>query len=448
MDDLVSLAADLAASADVRAGEQIEAYVSRSRETSVRAADGDVEHLTTAQSHGVGIRVVTGGRQGFAWAADLDARTAAEALAEARDNCRFASADPHVVLPEPDGIRPVELELWQEELASCPTEAKISLARELDRRVAGDRTIRKVVRTDYGDVLSETAVASSLGISSSSRRGSCHLSVYAIAGNGDDTHTGFGVTAGRRPSDLDPERCATDAILRATRMLGASKPRSATVTAVFDRRVAASFLGIVASTFSGEEVVKKRSIFAGRLGEEVAANGLTMHDDPTDASALGAAPFDAEGLVTRRNELIRNGRAAGYLYDTRSAHMAGSRSTASAVRGSYRTTPGVGLRAVSVAGGELSQDEIISCVGEGLFVQSVTGINSGVNTVSGDFSVGAEGLMIRDGALAEPVREITIASTLQRMLLHLAHVGSDSEWLAGTAAGVTLAIDGIALGGA
>jgi PmbA protein len=98
--------------------------------------------------------------------------------------------------------------------------------------------------------------------------------------------------------------------------------------------------------------------------------------------------------------------------------------------------------------GELDQDAIVALVGEGLLVQGISGVHSGVNRVSGDFSVGAEGLMIRGGALAEPVREITIASTIQRMLQHVLAVGSDVEWLPSVAAGVSLAIADLAMSGA
>ena len=102
---------------------------------------------------------------------------------------------------------------------------------------------------------------------------------------------------------------------------------------------------------------------------------------------------------------------------------------------------------MSLQPGRHDQAEIIAEVGEGLLVQSITGVHSGVNPVSGDFSVGAEGLMIRRGELAEPVREVTIASTIQRMLQHVVAVGSDVEWLPGAATGVTLAIGEIAMSG-
>ena len=129
------------------------------------------------------------------------------------------------------------------------------------------------------------------------------------------------------------------------------------------------------------------------------------------------------------------------------ARLAGTSSTGSAVRGGFRTTPGVGAQALALEPGTRDQAEIIAQVGEGFLVQSITGVHSGVNRVSGDFSVGAEGLMIRGGELAEPVREVTIASTIQRMLQHVVAIGSDVEWLPGAASGVTLAVDDLALSG-
>jgi PmbA protein len=182
--------------------------------------------------------------------------------------------------------------------------------------------------------------------------------------------------------------------------------------------------------------------------EEVAVANLTLVDDPTNSLAWGASQADAEGLACRRNGLIEGGKLLGYLYDSRSARLAGTTSTGSAVRGGYRTTPGVGARALAIDPGDLSESEIIARVDHGLLVQAVSGVHSGVNAVSGDFSVGAEGLMVRNGSLAEPVREVTIASSIQRMLQHVVFVGDDLEWLPGSAAGLTLAIDDMAMSGA
>ena len=189
-------------------------------------------------------------------------------------------------------------------------------------------------------------------------------------------------------------------------------------------------------------------MFAGREGEQVAVVGLTLTDDPTNPEARGASRYDAEGLATRRNVLIENGVLQGFVQNAYTARRAGAASTGSAVRGGFKTTPGVGTRALALVPGTRTQQELLSDIGDGLLVLSVQGLHSGANPVSGDFSVGCEGLVVRDGVAAEPVREATIASTLQRMLHDVVGVGSDLEWLPGGAAGLSLAIRDVTLSGA
>ncbi|MCI3950085.1 MAG: peptidase family protein, partial [Acidimicrobiales bacterium] len=156
---------------------------------------------------------------------------------------------------------------------------------------------------------------------------------------------------------------------------------------------------------------------------------------------------DGEGLACRRTALLEDGVLRGFLHDTWSARRAGTASTASAVRG-YASTPAPGAAALALRPGDRSVDELLATVGDGVLVQEVSGLHSGVNPVSGDVSVGAEGLAIRDGALAEPFREATIASTLQRLLLDVIAVGSDFEWRPGGTGAPSLAIADVALGGA
>jgi len=446
MPELLGLARWVAERATV--SEEVEVYVARGRETSIRVFEGAIEQLTAAESAGVGVRVISAGRQGFSYVGELDEFAALEALREARDNATFATVDEHAGLASPDGVAPPVLDLWRQELVSFPTDDKVALALDLERRVrAGDPRIRQVVSADYLDGLGEEAIATSRGIEVTSRSTGCYLFVQAVAGDGDDTQTGFGYSVGRAPVDLDIDAAAADAVDRATRLLGAKKARSAKLTAVLDRRVTATLLGILSGTLSGEEVAKGRSLFTGRMGEQVGVDELTLIDDPTNPLAYGASQHDAEGLACRCNSLIEGGELKGFLYNTYAGRLAGTSSTGSAVRGGFRTTPGVGARALSLQPGRHDQAEIIAEVSEGFLVQSITGVHSGVNPVSGDFSVGAEGLMIRGGELAEPVREVTIASTIQRMLQHIVAVGSDVEWLPGAATGVTLAIDDIAMSG-
>ncbi len=447
-DELMAVAERVAGWA--RTGEEVEVYVARGDETEVRAFAGEIESLTSATSAGIGIRVVVDHRLGFAWAGSLEESVFEETLAEARDNASFATPDEHMRLAVPDGVAPTVVDLWDEALAAVPTTAKVEMALALEAQARGsDPRIRQVDAADYGDGSVEVALVSTTGMRASSRKTSAHISVRVIAGDGDDSQTGGGFSVGRGFADLDPSRANDDAVNRAVRLLGATKGSSGRATVVFDRRAASTLLSIVSSALSGEAVAKGRSFFAGRIGELVGDTALTLVDDPTDPRAYGAATYDAEGLACRRNALIEAGVLQGFLYDTVSGSRAGVPSTGSAVRGGFAGTPGPGCRALTLAPGREGYDEdgLLAAVGEGLFVQSMTGVHSGVNPISGDFSVGAEGLMIRDGKLAEPVREITVASTLQRMLLSLVAVGADLEWLPGIAAGQTLAVGDMQISG-
>jgi PmbA protein len=432
-----------------RDGESVEVYVSRGTETEVQVYEGEVESLSSATSAGAGIRVVSGGRQGFAYSGALDEDVLVATLEEARSNAQFSSPEPWVGLPEPDGAEPVALDLWRDELAAWPTQRKVDAALDLEREVrAGDPRIRLVESARWGDSSSEMAVASSLGVLASDRSTACYLSAIAVAGEGTESKVAHGYTVGRGPSELSPAKAANDAVDRAVRMLGATKPRSAHVPVVLEPRVSAQLLSLLGSVLSGERVLKGISLFSDRLGETVAAPGLTLMDDPTEPAAWGAAAFDDEGLACRRNVMIEAGVLRRFLYDTTSARRAGTGSTASAVRAGYKSAPGVGARAVQLQPGELSPNEVLAQVGDGLLVQSVTGMHSGVNPVSGDFSVGAEGLLVRRGELASPVRELTVASSIQRMLQGVIAVANDTEWLPSRAAGVTLAISEMSMSGA
>ena len=428
-------------------GEQIEVVLVHAAETEVRAWEGEVESFASATAHGVGIRVVTDGRQGFAHAGSHDEAVVAETLAAARDNAAFGTPDEHLGVAVPDGVAVPEMDLYRPELAAVTPERKIDMALELERAVrAGDRRICGVESADYVDALSVGAVVTTSGIRSIGRDSSCYLSVYSLASDGDDTQTGFGFSVGRSVGDLDLQQAADDAVERAVRLLGAGKPETERTTVVFDPWVTAQFLGIVGSTLSGEAVLKRRSLFADRLGETVASPLFSLVDDPTDPTAFGAGESDGEGLATRRNELVIDGVLQRFLHNSYTGRRSGGASTGSAVRG-YAGTPGVGCMALVAAPGSSPPADLIAGIGSGVLVQGVSGLHSGVNPVSGDFSTGAEGLRIRDGELAEPIREFTVASTLQRMLLDVVAVGDDLTWLPMTAAGVTLVVDDVTVSG-
>jgi len=436
--------------ATARTGEQIEAYVARSRHTEVAVHAGAVESLTVAESAGVGVRVLLGDRQGFAWAGSLDSAIIDDAVAAARDNATFATPDAALAFAAPADVSgPVaELDLWRDDILATDTDAKVAHALAVEQAtLAADPKVRAVESAHYGDSASEMVVLNSLGVHASKRSSMCSVSTHALAGEGGATRTGYGFSAGRAFADLDLEIAAADAALRAVRLLGSEQPATTNLPVVFDPLVTRSILSLIGSALSGEAITKGRSMFVGRAGEVVAAPMVTLTDDPTDAAAFGAAGYDSEGVPTRRAELIKNGVLTGFLHNIVTGRRSGTGTTGAAVRGGYATTPGVGARALSLVPGAAGPTEIMRAAGDAFYVQSVSGLHSGTNPVSGDFSVGAEGLMIRNGEWAEPIREVTIASTLPRMLKEITAIGSDLTWFPGGAAGLTMLIGEMTISG-
>jgi len=433
--------------AQARPGEQLEAYVGRSVSTTVKAYQGEVESISSAQNQGIGIRVISDHRQGFAHCGTLDPAVIAETLAEARDNVRFGQADEFLGLAMPDGVEAVEHDTWNDAVVMLPADRKVTLALEMERAVRGlDPRITGVRTATYADSAGEAAVASSNGITATARGTSCSVSVLALANDGGETKTGGGVDVGRDPAVLDLSRTAADAVHRAVRLFGAKAVPSQTVTVFLEPRLAVTLLGLATATLDGETVQKGRSPFADRVGELIASPLLTVFDDATDPASLGATSHDGEGLACRRNAMIENGVLRGFLQNSYTARKDGTVSTGSALRG-YRSTPGVGPHVLVLTPGTLAHDDLLATVDNGVYVTSFSGLHSGVNTISGDFSAGVEGLMIRNGAMAEPVREVTLGSTIQKLMLDIRAVGADREWLPGGTGSASIVIDGVRLSG-
>jgi PmbA protein len=446
VDELQAIADRVVAMA--QPGEHVEAFVSRDAETDVRIYEGEVEHFVAAQTEGVGIRVIRDGRTGFAYAGVLDESAVAEVLAEARDNVQFGTPDEWAGLAEFDGVDVIEQELWSDALADYSTDRKIELAKELERlTLATDPRIR-VDDANYADVASESAVATTTGIRRTGRENGCYVVVSTMADDADETQTGFGFSVGRSPDEFDLAKAAQEASDRATRLLGATKPKTKRTTVVLDPYITASFLGVISSTLNGESVAKGRSLFKDRLGEGVANSIVTLVDDPTNPKAYTATELDGEGLAARRNVLIDGGVLQQFVHSSYSARRVGTRSTGNAIRGGFKGTPGVGCLALQLLPGTRDQQALIADIDDGVLVQSVSGLHSGVNAISGDFSVGASGLQITKGQVAGPIREFTIASTLQRMLHDVVEIGNDVDWLPMRAAGVSLVIRDVTMSGA
>lgn len=406
-----------------------EAYAARDSGREVRVHGGEVESLTAATQSGIGVRAWIGHRVGYAYGTDFSA-DGVEALA-ARAAAAAAVADEDAFAAPP---APAEFEsiagLSDPGLATTTADQVAELALAVERTaLAADPRIAGVEQAVYADSAERVAIASSAGVAGEYETSSCFAYLQALAEGGGGRETGLGFGLGRGPDDLDPEAIGAEGAERALSMIGASKPASRACPVVLDPTVAASFAGLIGGALGANAVQRGRSPFAGRLGEELASEALVLHDDGRDPGGTASAPFDGEGAPRRRTPLIEDGRLQAFLYDTYTANREGRASTGSAARAGYRSLPSVSPSNLIVTPGELPLGGLLAEAGDGVYVTDVAGLHSGVNPVTGVFSVGASGRLIRDGALAEPVREFTIAGDLVSMLAAVTASGSEPRWV-------------------
>jgi PmbA protein len=405
-----------------------EAWAEESTSRRIRVYGGEVESLSDAGGRGVGVRAFDGARSGYSYGTDLSAEGVREVARAARAAAEVADEDEFEGLPGEFGATPLD-GLASSVLGQWSTEAKVELALEIERAARAREGVTQVENAVYSDAEGSVALVNSRGFSSSYSATQAWAYASAFAGEGADLMTGMGVGLGRDPDALDPDAIGAEAAERALALVGARQRASRRCPVVLDSFVAASFLGFIGAMLSADAVQRGRSLFAGREGDEVADTALALADDGANADGPASAPFDGEGSPTRRTPLIEGGRLLGFLYDVRTARKAGRATSGNAGRGSYRSPPAVGTTNLVVEPGPGDLAELFRQADNGLFVTEVAGLHSGVNPVSGTFSVGASGLLIEDGELGAPAREMTIAGDLVGMLKAVRAVGSEARWV-------------------
>jgi PmbA protein len=426
--DLEQAAARAVEAAMAAGASDAEAWAEQGVEREIRVYEGAVESLTDAASHGIGIRSFSDGRWGYAYGTDLSDDGLKALAGAASGAAAVADPDEHAGLPGEFGAADVG-SLASPALADWDTTRKIELALAIEKAARRHDGISQVEETMYADGSQRVALANSRGFNAAFESTIAYAWASAFAGEGSDLMTGLGVGIGRDPGGIDPEAVGSEAAARAVSLVGARQPEGRRCPVLLDTFVAASFAGFIGGMLSADAVQRGRSLFADKEGEDVAGVDFVLADDGLHPEGPSTAPFDGEGSPRRRTPLIEGGKLLTFLFDARTGRRGGRQTTGNAGRGSYRTPPSVSTTNLVLESGEASLDELVKRAGEGLYVATVAGLHSGVNPVSGTFSVGATGRLIENGELGRPVREITIASDLVSMLKAVQAVGAPGRWV-------------------
>ena len=424
MENLLSAAGERVINSARKKGIEAEAFLLHDKELSIEIIDGRMDTLKEAEETGLGIRVINDGKLGFVYTSDLSAYAIEEALDHALSISRYTVADQHNQLPEGNFAYPV-MDLYDDNIISTSLEAKIEMARQIERVARScDSRVRIIERAGYNDNEFTAVIMNTHGLYASGRANSCGLYIFLVAQEGNDAQNGFSFSSKKCIRDLQPEAVGKEAARRAVRSLNARSINSAQLPCILEPYVVTKFLGLLAQSVDAGAVQKGKSLWGEQTGQLVASEHFSLLDDATYAQGIAAFPFDGEGVPARRNIVIKDGVLQTFLYDSYTAGKAGVESTGNGHRGSFRSLPSVGTSNFMLQAGCESPEKLISEIEKGFYVTEIMGMHT-ANPISGDFSLGASGLMIENGMLTYPVRGVTVAGNMVNFFKDIETLGND-----------------------
>ncbi|MBS1828096.1 MAG: TldD/PmbA family protein [Acidobacteria bacterium] len=435
MPELLETARQVIALALSKGAQEAECTISEGSEFSVSVRMREIETLKEAASKAAGVRVLIGKRVGSSHTSDLSKEGLERMVAGALELAQITSEDPFAGLPDAAELGSIDkdLGLYADDVGQLDTPARIRLAKETEEAAfAVDPRIVNSEGASFGASEGARYFANSHGFSGSYRASMCSLSTVPVAKDGDSMERDFWYSAKRSYKQLEkPEVIGRIAAERALRRLHARKVPTQKAPIVFDPRTARSLIGDIFDAVAGDSIYRKSSFLLDKLGQKVASDQFTVVDDATMPGLFGSQPFDDEGVPSRRTVVIENGVLKTYLLNSYTARKLGMKTTGNASRG-ITGNASVGHGNLYLLPGVQTPEAIIGSVKNGLYVTELIG--SGVNTVTGDYSLGAVGMWIENGELAYPVSEVTIAGNLKEMLQAVTAIGCDLEFRSSVAA--------------
>ena len=437
------LLGDLIGRAKAAGADAADAVLVAGTSVTVQRRLGRTEHLERSEGRDLGLRVFLGQRSAIVASSAVDPASFGQLAERAVAMARVVPEDPFGGLA-PEAAPPEEVGLELEDATEPTTEALIERAAAAEEAALSVQGVTNSEGAEAGYGRTEIVLATSAGFAGAFARSSHSVSATALAGEGTGMQRDYDFSSAVHLVDLeDAASIGRTAGEKAVSRLNPRRPATARLPVVFDPRVASSLLGHLLGAINGAAVARGTSFLKDKLGQAVFSAGIHIFDDPRRVRGLRSRPFDAEGVPTRPRKVIDDGVLTTWLLDTRSARQLGMTTTGHAGRG-LSGPPSPAPSNVYLGPGEASPAELMADIAEGLYVTELIGM--GVNGLTGDYSRGAAGFMIRSGALAEPVAEITIAGTLPEMFKHLSPA-NDLRFRRGTDA-PTVRVEGLTMAGA
>jgi PmbA protein len=413
---------------------------------SVETKDEALEVVTARGERGLGIRVLDGQRIGFAHTSDLALPGIEACVDQARRMATITEPDDDLRIASTP-LDTVDLDIYAPGLEDRPLADRGAIALAVERAArAVDPRITHFRKTSYSDADVTTVIATTQGVRASYRETFCDAMTSAVATQGGERQIGYHGEGARRIADLDPDGIGARAAQRALEKLGAKPFPTQKLPVVLDPWMAMSLLGAISPLFSADNVLKGRSLFAGKAGERVANERVTIVDDARRRGGLRSAPFDGEGVATTTRILVERGVLRGYLVNLKTARKLNGAPMGNARRGSYASPSRIGPSNFYIEAGADDPGALVRGLDRALAVTSLLNLHT-IDPVSGEFSLGATATYLEKGAPVHPVQGITIAGNLTHLLSSISGVGTDLTFGSGGIGSPTLVIAELSVGG-
>jgi PmbA protein len=439
----LDLLATLLGRARAAGAERADAILVARTSLSVERRLGNTETLERSESQDLGLRVFCGAKSAIVSASNVDPAQFSALAERAVAMACVVPDDPYADLCEDAALPEAAAALDLVDAAEPPVAELIARAEAAEAAALAVPGVTNSEGGSAGFGRSDVFLATSAGFAGSYSRTGHSVSASVLAGEGTGMQRDYDYHSAVHLADLDdPAAIGHSAGERAVSRLNPTRPRTGRMPVVYDPRVSSSLVGHLSSAINGASVARGTTFLKEKMGAQLFASGVFIHDDPRRVRGSRSGTFDGEGVPTRPRALIENGVLTTWLLDSRSARQLGLRTTGHASRGTGGP-PGPSATNLYLAAGSISPAELMSDIFEGIYITELIGM--GINGMTGDYSRGAAGFMIRNGAIAEPVAEITVAGNLLEMFAALVPA-NDLVFRRGTDA-PTVRVDGMTVAG-
>ena len=395
---------------------EYELYYESGTDTSVGVFMHEVNQFSSSESGGVCFRCIVNGKMGYASTQALSEEEAKAIVTQAAANAAVLEADEEVFLCE-GGKEYEPLNAGGYPLPT--TEELIAKSLETQEKIYGaDPAVIDGCQTQGISMHNEIAIYNSKGLDLHWEGDTSGLVAVAVVSNGREMSDSYEIKLGEL-SKIDNDKMTAKAVADAKRKLGGEPPATGVYPVVFDPDAMSSLLGVFSSIFSSENTQKGLSRLGGKEGEIIAADCVTLVDDPFHKDAFAQMNFDSEGCPTHKKNVIENGKLNTLLYNMKTAAVAGCETTGNAGKAGYDGAINVRPFAMYLAAGELTEEELLAKAGNGVLITSLGGLHAGANPISGDFSLQSSGYLIVDGKKGDYVKSFTVAGNFYDLLKNI-----------------------------